>query len=103
MSVFLVILKAERLFSLVHRCIFHQFLGLCGFRPLSQIQASLKTVSQLTEAIGKSLVENVLKSTNHPGYLPVIELSTVLQIRDNLLRISFTSLFVRFCTPGSKL
>jgi len=39
------------------------FEGLCGFRPLSQIQANLKAVPQLTEAIGKEHVEALLKST----------------------------------------
>ena len=36
---------------------------MCGFRPLSQIQANLKAVPQLTEAIGKEHVEALLKST----------------------------------------
>jgi len=39
------------------------FEGLCGFRPLSQIQANLKAVPQISEAIGKDLAEALLKAT----------------------------------------
>merc|ERR1719210_2949217 len=48
------------------------FEGLCGFRPLSQIQANLRSVPQLTEAIGKPLVEDVLKSTKE-NYGPALK------------------------------
>lgn len=37
------------------------FEGLCGFRPLSQIQANLTSVPQLAEAVGKANVEALLK------------------------------------------
>jgi mannose-6-phosphate isomerase len=40
-----------------------EFEGLCGFRPLSQIQANLKSVAQLNDVIGKDLVNALLKAT----------------------------------------
>lgn len=47
------------------------FEALCGFRPLSQIQANLKAVPSLSEAIGKNAAEALLKATkdNHGAAL----------------------------------
>lgn len=47
------------------------FEGLCGFRPLSQIQANLQSVPQLAEAVGKANVEALVKCNkeNHGSAL----------------------------------
>lgn len=39
------------------------FQGLCGFRPLSQIQAHLKSVPELAKVIGKVATDDLMKTT----------------------------------------
>ena len=48
------------------------FEGLCGFRPLSQIQGNLKSVPQLAEVIGEDLVEHLLNA-NMSNYESVLK------------------------------
>ena len=69
------------------------FPGLCGFRPLSQIQANLKAVPQLTEAIGKDLVEALLKSTKD-NYGPALKnvFTALMNCPKDALNKSLTSL-----------
>ena len=69
------------------------FPGLCGFRPLSQIQANLKAVPQLTEAIGKDLVEALLKSTKD-NYGPALKnvFTALMNCPKDALNNSLTSL-----------
>jgi mannose-6-phosphate isomerase len=69
------------------------FEGLCGFRPLSQIQANLKSVPQLAEAIGKEATENLLKASNDNYAVPLKKAFTALmQCSKEALGKSLTSL-----------
>lgn len=70
-----------------------EFEGLCGFRPLSQIQANLKSVPQLTEAIGIYLVENLLESTkeNYSSALKAV-FKALMECPKETLEKSLTSL-----------
>jgi len=70
-----------------------EFEGLCGFRPLSQIQANLKAVPQLTEAIGKDLVEALLKATKD-NYGPALKnvFTALMNCPKDALNNSLTSL-----------
>ncbi len=49
-----------------------EFEGLCGFRPLSQIQANLKSVPQLVEVIGSKMAEDLGKA-DKKNYGPALK------------------------------
>ena len=54
------------------------FEGLCGFRPLSQIQNHIKQVGQLREVIGQDLAANLLKATKDDYQVPLKKAFTAL-------------------------
>ena len=47
------------------------FEGLCGFRPLTQIQSNIKQVAQLRQVIGQDLANSLLKATQDNYQLPL--------------------------------
>ena len=70
-----------------------EFEGLCGFRLLSQIQGNLKSVPQLSEAIGKDLVEQLLRS-NSTNYGPALKaaFAALMKCSKEVLNKSLTNL-----------
>ena len=69
------------------------FEGLCGFRPLSQIQANLKNVPQLKEVIGASIVDQLLNAnaTNYEAPLKAA-FTALMKCSKEALNKSLTSL-----------